>query len=149
MTEKLQQQVSAVQMMTLQAQLNPHFLFNSFNSLSSLIADKPNRAERFVEEMANVYRYLLRTNDHELTSLQTELAFIDSYYHRTGGPAAQNALRSRHRPPASHRRIVSDLQTASAQVTTAARKRGEAQHRFGRPAVTCSVQYQCRRLADR
>ncbi|HLL97381.1 MAG TPA: histidine kinase [Spirosoma sp.] len=79
--EKLQQQMSAVQMMALQAQLNPHFLFNSLNSLSSLIADEPARAERFVDEMSSVYRYLLRTNDQKLTTLQTELAFIDSYYH--------------------------------------------------------------------
>ncbi|GAB3700593.1 histidine kinase [Spirosoma flavus] len=80
-TEKLQQQMSAVQMMALQAQLNPHFLFNSLNTLSSLIASEPIKAERFVDEMSSVYRYLLRTNDHELTALQTELAFIDSYYH--------------------------------------------------------------------
>lgn len=80
-TEKLQQKMSAVQMMALQAQLNPHFLFNSLNSLSSLIADEPARAERFVDEMSSVYRYLLRTNDQDLTTLKTELAFIDSYYH--------------------------------------------------------------------
>lgn len=79
--EKLQQRMSAVQMMALQSQLNPHFLFNSLNSLSSLIADEPDKAERFVDEMSSVYRYLLRTNDHDLTTLQTELAFIDSYYH--------------------------------------------------------------------
>ncbi|WP_077924253.1 sensor histidine kinase [Spirosoma sp. 209] len=80
-TEKLQQQMATVQMMALQAQLNPHFLFNSLNSLSSLIADEPAKAERFVDEMSSVYRYLLRTNDIELTTLQTELTFVDSYYH--------------------------------------------------------------------
>ncbi|GAB2569125.1 sensor histidine kinase [Spirosoma areae] len=80
-TEKLQQQMSAVQMMALQTQLNPHFLFNSLNSLSSLIADEPAKAERFVDEMSSVYRYLLRNNDHQLTTLQAELTFIDSYYH--------------------------------------------------------------------
>ncbi|GAB2519913.1 sensor histidine kinase [Spirosoma aerophilum] len=80
-TEKLQQQMSAMRMMALQAQLNPHFLFNSLNSLSSLIADEPAKAERFVDEMSTVYRYLLRNNDNNLTTLQNELAFIDSYYH--------------------------------------------------------------------
>lgn len=80
-TEKLQQRMSAVQMMALQSQLNPHFLFNSLNTLSSLIADEPTRAERFVDEMSSVYRYLLRTNDYELTNLRSELAFIESYYH--------------------------------------------------------------------
>ncbi|GAB3988096.1 hypothetical protein GCM10028807_10000 [Spirosoma daeguense] len=80
-TEKLQKQMSAVQMMALQAQLNPHFLFNSLNSLSSLIASEPDKAERFVDEMSTVYRYLLRNNNNELTTLNTELTFIDSYYH--------------------------------------------------------------------
>lgn len=80
-TEKLQQQMSAMQMMALQTQLNPHFLFNSLNSLSSLIADEPMKAIRFVDEMSSVYRYLLRTNNLALTTLQTELTFIDSYYH--------------------------------------------------------------------
>ncbi|QDK80297.1 sensor protein lytS [Spirosoma sp. KCTC 42546] len=80
-TEKLQQQMSAMQMMALQTQLNPHFLFNSLNSLSSLIADEPVKAIRFVDEMSSVYRYLLRTNNLALTTLQTELTFIDSYYH--------------------------------------------------------------------
>ena len=52
--EKLQQQMSVVQMSALQAQLNPHFLFNSLNSLSSLIADEPAQAERFVDELSSV-----------------------------------------------------------------------------------------------
>ncbi|WP_234735390.1 sensor histidine kinase [Tellurirhabdus bombi] len=66
---------------SLKSQVNPHFLFNSLNSLSSLIADEPEKAEEFVDEMAKVYRYLLQTNEGELTTLSTELAFIRSYYH--------------------------------------------------------------------
>ncbi|GAB3502415.1 hypothetical protein GCM10027341_30370 [Spirosoma knui] len=66
---------------SLKNQVNPHFLFNSLNSLSSLIADEPVKAERFVDEMAKVYRYLLRTNEGELTTLETELGFINSYAH--------------------------------------------------------------------
>lgn len=66
---------------SLKSQVNPHFLFNSLNSLSSLIADEPDRAEEFVDEMSKVYRYLLQTNQGELTPLSTELTFIQSYYH--------------------------------------------------------------------
>ncbi len=75
---------------SLKNQVNPHFLFNTLNSLSSLIADEPERAEQFVDEMAKVYRYLLQTNrgsgitadgDGELTTLETELGFIHSYFH--------------------------------------------------------------------
>jgi two-component system, LytTR family, sensor kinase len=66
---------------SLKNQVNPHFLFNSLNSLSSLIAENPRLAEDFVDEMASVYRYLLQTNDKTLTTLAEELRFIDSYFH--------------------------------------------------------------------
>jgi sensor histidine kinase YesM len=66
---------------SLKAQVNPHFLFNSLNSLSSLIGEDPEKAEEFVDEMARVYRYLLRANDAELTPLATEMNFIRSYFH--------------------------------------------------------------------
>ena len=47
---------------SLKSQVNPHFLFNSLNLLSSLISKDPVKAEYFVEEMSSVYRYLLRSN---------------------------------------------------------------------------------------
>lgn len=65
----------------LKSQVNPHFLFNSLNTLSSLISENPALAEEFVDDMASVYRYLLHTNERELTTLRKELEFIDSYYH--------------------------------------------------------------------
>lgn len=65
----------------LKAQINPHFLFNSLNSLSSLISENPQQAERFTDEMSRVYRYLLRSSDQELVSLGDELEFIRSYGH--------------------------------------------------------------------
>jgi|JI7StandDraft_1071085.scaffolds.fasta_scaffold33588_1 two-component system LytT family sensor kinase len=80
--EKLQQENLQSQFESLKSQVNPHFLFNSLNSLSSLIADEPEQAEIFVDEMAKVYRYLLQTNaEGDLTSLSTELQFIESYFH--------------------------------------------------------------------
>ncbi len=86
--EKLRKENLQGQLQSLKSQVNPHFLFNSLNSLSSMIADEPERAEQFVDEMARVYRYLLQTNRHEdaasgdeLTTLDTELRFIESYYH--------------------------------------------------------------------
>ena len=69
------------QLESLKNQVNPHFLFNSLNSLSSLIDEEPEKAEQFVDEMAKVYRYLLQTNEDVLTTLDTELGFIQSYYH--------------------------------------------------------------------
>ena len=66
---------------SLKQQVNPHFLFNSINTLSSLIYEDKAEAGRYVKEMSRVYRYLLRNNDDELVPLQTELGFIQSYYH--------------------------------------------------------------------
>ena len=64
----------------LKSQVNPHFLFNSFNTLSSLISEDPEHAESFLNELSKVYRYLLRNNEDGLTTLQTELQFIRSYF---------------------------------------------------------------------
>ncbi|MBD2704248.1 histidine kinase [Spirosoma sp. BT702] len=65
----------------LRQQVNPHFLFNSLNSLITLIGENPKLAETFAEELSSVYRYLLRSNDSPLTPLANELEFLQSYYH--------------------------------------------------------------------
>lgn len=64
----------------LKSQVNPHFLFNCFNTLSSLITENRKQAEAFLNELSKVYRYLLRNNEDGLTTLQTEIKFIESYY---------------------------------------------------------------------
>lgn len=66
---------------SLKQQVNPHFLFNSLNTLASLISIDAKKAETFVEEMSQVYRYLLQSNQEELVPLQSELKFIHSYLH--------------------------------------------------------------------
>lgn len=77
--EQLKKAQLQTQFDSLKEQINPHFLFNSLNSLSSLIATNPGKAEEFVEEMSRVYRYLLRSNESQLISLQKEVTFIESY----------------------------------------------------------------------
>ncbi|MFC5408977.1 sensor histidine kinase [Larkinella bovis] len=69
------------ELMLLRQQVNPHFLFNSLNSLTALISENPEKAEVFAEELSSVYRYLLRSNESPLTPLASELEFIESYYH--------------------------------------------------------------------
>ncbi len=66
---------------SLKAQVNPHFLFNSLNTLSALVDENPRLASAFVDEMSSVYRYLLRSNQAELLPLRAELSFIQSYFH--------------------------------------------------------------------
>jgi PAS domain S-box-containing protein len=63
----------------LKQQVNPHFLFNSLNVLTSLIRLEPDLAEKFTEQLAKVYRYVLENKDNELVALSTELDFLDAY----------------------------------------------------------------------
>ncbi|WP_018616278.1 sensor histidine kinase [Segetibacter koreensis] len=79
-TEQLKKEYMQSQLLGLKSQMNPHFLFNSLNTLSSLIQEDPGKAEDFLDHMSKVYRYLLRNNDEQLVSLETELVFIESYY---------------------------------------------------------------------
>jgi len=62
----------------LTSQINPHFLFNTLNSVSSLIRTDPNQARIMVLRLSKVLRRLLRKHEH-LTSLRDELSFIDDY----------------------------------------------------------------------
>jgi sensor histidine kinase YesM len=80
-TENLKRENLQSQLEGLKDQVNPHFLFNSLNSLSSLINEDPEKAEKFLDEMSKVYRYLLRSNEDGLTTLESEMNFIQSYFH--------------------------------------------------------------------
>lgn len=80
-TEEFKKAYVQSELDNLKSQVNPHFLFNSINSLSSLIIEEPKRAEAFLDEMGKVYRYLLQNNDQELTPLHLELDFLKSYFH--------------------------------------------------------------------
>jgi two-component system LytT family sensor kinase len=64
----------------LKSQLNPHFLFNCFNTLSSLIQEDKKEAENFLDELSKVYRYLLKTNEDSISTVEKEVHFIESYY---------------------------------------------------------------------
>lgn len=80
MTQKLNQAIKKSQLDGLKSQVNPHFLFNSLNSLSSLIQEDEQQAEKFLDEMSKVYRYMLR-DDTQWVTLATEIKFIQSYMH--------------------------------------------------------------------
>lgn len=63
----------------LKNQVNPHFLFNSLNTLSSLIYTNQDTAAKFVRQLARVYRYVLENRDKEVISLKEELTFLQSF----------------------------------------------------------------------
>jgi two-component system LytT family sensor kinase len=81
--QQLEQKQIQTELEVVKQQVNPHFLFNCLNSLSILISEAPSTAEKFVDEMSKVYRYLLNVNaaEHEtnLVTLENEIRFIQSY----------------------------------------------------------------------
>ena len=79
-TEQLKIAYKQSQLIGLKSQVNPHFLFNSLNSLSGLIQEDTEKAEKFLDEMSKVYRYMLRNDEDPLVELSTELQFITSYF---------------------------------------------------------------------
>jgi sensor histidine kinase YesM len=79
--EALEKKNLQSQLESLKNQVSPHFLFNSLNSLSGLVEEDPKRAVRFIEELSNIYRYLLQSNEKQLISLRKELEFVDAYFY--------------------------------------------------------------------
>lgn len=78
---KLQTQqrlLTEARLAALTSQINPHFLFNTLNSVSSLIRTNPTQARAVVHKLSNILRKLLRKHD-SLSPLRDELAFIDDY----------------------------------------------------------------------
>ncbi len=77
--QKLREENLIFQNETLKNQVNPHFLFNSLNTLSSLISNQPEAADRFVSRLASIYRYILENSQKDKISLESELEYIRDY----------------------------------------------------------------------
>jgi two-component system, LytTR family, sensor kinase len=76
--EAQQLRLNEARLAALTSQINPHFLFNTLNSVSSLIRTNPEQARGVVYRLSSILRRLLRNTDN-LTPLREELAFIDNY----------------------------------------------------------------------
>ena len=79
LTQELQLQSSRSELKALRAQINPHFLFNALNAIAGLIHQDPQKADRTVEKLADVFRYTLRGSDQEWALLGEELEFVEAY----------------------------------------------------------------------
>ncbi|WP_312089121.1 2TM domain-containing protein [Chryseobacterium sp.] len=77
--QKLIAKSANAQLESLKNQLDPHFLFNSLNVLSSLIDENPVQAQKFTASMSKIYRYVLEQKDKELVSLEDEVEFAKIY----------------------------------------------------------------------
>lgn len=77
--EKFQRENAVLHLSQLKKKMNPHFLFNSLNSLHVLIESKPQLSQQFVLKLADVYRYLLEERDEHLVTVKKELDFLRQY----------------------------------------------------------------------
>ncbi|WP_294249066.1 2TM domain-containing protein [uncultured Chryseobacterium sp.] len=77
--QKLIAKSANAQFESLKNQLDPHFLFNSLNVLSSLIDENPRQAQKFTASMSKIYRYVLEQKDKELVTVEDELEFAKTY----------------------------------------------------------------------
>lgn len=76
---KLKAEIEATRLKALELQLNPHFFFNSLNSVRALIAEDPRRAQRMVTKLSSLLRYTLQA-DEDTVSLRKELEIARDYF---------------------------------------------------------------------
>ncbi|MCK8522086.1 histidine kinase [Aquimarina sp. D1M17] len=76
---KLKKEVVTSKYKSLKNQISPHFLFNSLNTLTSLMYEDRDLASDFVSRLASCYRYILDNREEDLVSLEKELTFLDSF----------------------------------------------------------------------
>ena len=78
--DQLDKELSQAELQVLNNEMDPHFLFNSLNTLNHLILNDPKQAHLFNNHLAQVYKYFLINKNKELISLKEELEFIESYF---------------------------------------------------------------------
>jgi len=77
--EQLRALATQAELKALKAQINPHFLFNTLNTIAQLIHTNPAQAEATVERLAEMFRYMLAGSERGLVPLEEELSFVDNY----------------------------------------------------------------------
>jgi len=79
--QKLTEEKLIFQYETLKSQVNPHFLFNSLNSLSTLVRKDPDLSEQYIQKLSTIYRYILENDNKELVPLSAEIEFVNNYFY--------------------------------------------------------------------
>lgn len=79
--QKLREEKLIFQYETLKSQVNPHFLFNSLNTLSSLVRKNTDLSEKFIQRLSMVYRYVLENQEKDLVTVETELDFVNDFFY--------------------------------------------------------------------
>ena len=78
--QKLREESLKYKYRNLKSQVNPHFLFNSLNTLSELVYDDAKKADAYIQKLSGIYRYILENEETDLISLKEELEFVQQYF---------------------------------------------------------------------
>ncbi len=108
-TEALARENVQSQLETLKSQLDPHFLFNSLNTLASLIEDENKPAQAYLDRLADVYRYVLVSRDKNTVTLEEEMDFLDAYVYLNKTRFRENLQVEKQISPRSYQQRVAPL----------------------------------------
>ena len=78
-TARLNREQMELQFEALRTQLSPHYLFNSLNTISSLVYKDVNQTEEYIRKLASTYKYILESDKKQLIAVKEEIKFIDDY----------------------------------------------------------------------
>jgi len=79
--DELQNENLTNQVRGLMQQINPHFFFNTLNTLSGLVQESPEKSEIFIDKLSQVFRYVLKMQENNIVLLREELKFADDYFY--------------------------------------------------------------------
>ena len=78
--QKLREENLKYQYRTLKTQVNPHFLFNSLNTLSEIVYINAKKADNYIQQLSGIYRYILDNEEIDLVPLDKEIEFVEQYF---------------------------------------------------------------------
>jgi len=108
-TEALARENIQSQLAALKNQIDPHFLFNSLNTLAALIDEENEPAQKYLEQLADVYRYVLLNKDRSTVTLEEEMAFVESYLYLNKTRFRDNLRIETQIPKGQQKRLIAPL----------------------------------------
>ena len=78
--QRLHEENLKYQYRTLKTQVNPHFLFNSLNTLSEIVYMDAEKADSYIQKLSGIYRYILDNEETDLINLEKEISFVRQYF---------------------------------------------------------------------
>lgn len=108
-TESLAREAVQSQLEVLKNQLDPHFLFNSLNTLAALIDEENRPAQEYLDRLSDVYRYVLVSRNKNTVPLEEEMAFLDAYVFLNKTRFRENLQVEKLLAPEAYRQHVTPL----------------------------------------